>query len=64
MNEINRVLLDADILEAHAAALREEGRRLIAEQARIAADLRNRVWPQASAYEAMALVMRKREASR
>lgn len=47
--------------EHRARALREEGRRLLAEQARITADLRERVWPQASAYEALALVMRKRE---
>ncbi|MCW5943269.1 MAG: hypothetical protein KIS66_13640 [Fimbriimonadaceae bacterium] len=45
--------------EARARALREEGRRLLAEQERIAHELRNRVWPQASAYEAIALVMRK-----
>lgn len=46
---------------ARAKALREEGRRLLAEQSRISADLRNRVWPQASAYETLALLMRERE---
>lgn len=59
-----RVLLDADILDHHARLLREEGRALIAEQDRIRRDLRDRVWPQASAYEALALLVRKREADR